>query len=94
LLDTMRHVRGTVYQQPSGAVEGGRWGIIDALPADVAAATSIKNGFTSYHDGWRVNCLAINPDWILIIMMRRYGDLPAAAQACTSVAKAFVVTAQ
>jgi len=94
VLETMRNVRGTVTQQVSGAVEGGRWGIIDALPTDVAAQTSIKNGFTSYKDGWRVNCLAINPDWIMIIMMRRYGNLPGAAQACTAVAKAFVVSPQ
>jgi len=93
VLDTMRNVRGTVAQQISGAVEGGRWGIIDALPTDVAAQTSIKNGFTSYKDGWHVNCMAINPDFIMIIMMRRYGNLPGAAQACTTVAKAFVVPA-
>jgi hypothetical protein len=92
VLETMRNVRGTVAQQVSGAVEGGRWGIIDALPADVAAQTSIKNGFTSYKDGWHVNCLAINPDFIMIIMMKRYGNLSGAAQACTTVAKAFVVT--
>ena len=93
LLDTMRNVRGTVAQQVSGAVEGGRWGIIDALPADVAAQTSIKNGFTSYKDGWHVNCMAINQDWIMVVMMRRSGNLSGAAQACAAVAKAFVVTA-
>jgi hypothetical protein len=94
VLDTMRHVRGTVSQQISGAVEGGRWGIIDALPDAVAAETSIKNGFTSYKDGWHVNCMAINKDWIMVIMMRRYGNLAGAAQACTTLAKAFVVAPQ
>jgi hypothetical protein len=92
LLDTMRHVRGTVNDQVSGAVQGGRWGIIDALPPEVAAETSIKNGFTSYVDGWHVNCLAIHQDWIIVIMMHRYGSLSGAAQACTALAKAFVVT--
>jgi hypothetical protein len=94
VLDTMRHVRGTVSQQISGAVEGGRWGIIDALSPEVAAVTSIKNGFTSYKDGWHVNCMAINQDWIMVIMMRRYGNLAGAAQACTTLAKAFVVAPQ
>jgi hypothetical protein len=68
VLDEMRHVRGTVTQQPAG----GRWGIIDALPPDVAAQTSIKNGWTLlYSDGrWHLNCLAIHPEWILAVLTR------------------------
>jgi len=90
LLTTMKQVRGTVDQQVSGAVEGGRWGIIDALPPDAVAQTSIKNGWTSYVDGWHVNCMAINPNWILVIMMRRSGTLPPAAAGCTAITKGLI----
>jgi hypothetical protein len=93
LLTTMQHIRGTVDQQVSGAVEGGRWGIIDALPPDVVAQTSIKNGWTSYVDGWHVNCMAINPNWILVIMMRRSGNLAPAAAGCTAITKGLLPTA-
>ena len=88
----MRLVRGSVDDQVSGAVEGGRWGIIDALPADVAARVSIKNGWTSYFDGWHVNCLAIDTDWILVVMMRRSGTLAKAAEGCATIARGLVPT--
>jgi hypothetical protein len=73
VLDEMRQTRGTVAQQPGG----GRWGIIDALPPDVAAQTSIKNGWTLlYDDGrWHLNCLAIHRDWILAVLTRYPGSL-------------------
>jgi hypothetical protein len=73
LLTTMRKVRGTVEQQPaSQKTGGGRWGIIDALPWNLAPEASIKNGWTFiYADGlWHVNCLAILPDSVLAVMMR------------------------
>lgn len=58
LLNEMRSVRGA-----------GRFGIISALPADVAAQTSIKNGWVAKSDGdWHVNCMAIGPDWVLGVM--------------------------
>jgi hypothetical protein len=64
----MKHVRGTVDQQQV-TTGGGRWGIIDGLPAALAANTSIKNGWTAqvYDHNWHINCLAINPDWVLAI---------------------------
>jgi hypothetical protein len=73
VLSEMKQVSGGVTDEP----EGGRWGIIDALPADVAQDTSIKNGWTLlYEDGlWHVNCLAIHPDWVLTVLTRYPGKL-------------------
>ncbi len=70
LLKTMREVRGGVADQQR-TTGGGRWGIIDALPPDMTAATSIKNGWTPQGDhNWHVNCLAIHPDWVLAVELR------------------------
>ena len=91
LLDTMRAVRGTVAEQQSGAVQGGRWGIIDGLPPPLAETTSIKNGWTSYKDGWHVNCLAVHADWTLGIMIRSTRGLKAAAEICQQVTQHLVV---
>ena len=91
LLDTMRQVRGTVAEQKSGTVQGGRWGIIDGLPPELAQTTSIKNGWTSYKDGWHVNCLAVHEDWTLGIMIRSTRGLSAAAQICQQVAESLVI---
>ncbi|HEX6499393.1 MAG TPA: hypothetical protein VF054_10225 [Micromonosporaceae bacterium] len=68
ILSEMRQVRGTVAEQPNG----GRWGIIDALPPDVARTVAIKNGWTLlWEDGnWHVTCLAIMDDWVLSVMTR------------------------
>ncbi len=93
LLNTMRNVRGGVQDQISTTKQGGRWGIIDGLPPDMAAQTSIKNGFTGYRDGWHVNCLAINKDWVLNVMVR-IGTLAQAAKVCQAVAQQLVVTPQ
>jgi Beta-lactamase enzyme family len=73
ILGEMRQVRGSVAEEPNG----GRWGIIDALPPDVAKVTSIKNGWTLiYADGlWHMNCLAIHEDWILAVLVRFPGSL-------------------
>jgi len=90
VLDTMKKVRGEVSDQISGAVQGGRWGIIDGLPADLADEVSIKNGWTSYLDGWHVNCLALHRDWSLAVMLRM-PSLRSAARACEDVARALVV---
>ncbi len=91
LLDSMKQVRGSVADQRSGAVQGGRWGIIDGLPPVLAKDTSIKNGWTTYVDGWHVNCLAIHPDWVLSVMMRTWEDLDRAAAGCAGIAAALVV---
>lgn len=91
LLGTMTEVRGSVDQQISGEVQGGRWGIIDGLPPELASEVSIKNGFTEYMDGWHVNCLAIHPDWVLVVMMRSWENLAGAAAGCAKVANGLVV---
>lgn len=91
VLAAMRDVRGSVDDQDSGEVEGGRWGIIDGLPDEVARNTSIKNGWTVYEDGWHVNCLAIHPAWVISVMLRTFGDLADAAADCASVAQALIV---
>jgi hypothetical protein len=91
LLTTMRKVRGGVADQISVTKQGGRWGIIDAIPADMAQEVSIKNGWTAYGDGWHVNCLAIHRDWVLSVMVR-IGSLQLAANACRSVAQQLLIT--
>ena len=91
LLNVMKRVRGKVTDQKSGAVEGGRWGIIDGLPPVLAKDTSIKNGWTLYKDGWHINCLAIHPTFILVVMMRTNKGLTSGAAACKAVAEALVV---
>jgi hypothetical protein len=90
ILDAMTKVRGDVDDQISGSVQGGRWGIINGLPPELAAEVSIKNGWTSYVDGWHVNCLAVHPEWSLAVMLR-IGTLAAAAEACEDVAEILVV---
>ncbi len=89
LLETMKHVRGGVNDQISVTRQGGHWGIIDGLPPELAGTVSIKNGWTAYGDGWHVNCLAIQQDWILSVMVR-IGGLQSAANACRSVAQQLI----
>jgi hypothetical protein len=100
LLTWMRQVEGTVADQPAdGRTGGGRWGIIDALPASLAGQTSIKNGWEPEIRGheWHVNCLAILPGQILTVMVRypwtsasdKWQDadnLQAGAAACRNIA--------
>jgi hypothetical protein len=100
VLATMRQVRGGVYDSPVNATTGGgRWGIIDGLPASLARQASIKNGWTFiYADNlWHVNCLAILPKSVLAVMMRYSGPvsqdgLSTGASVCASVAKQLVYT--
>ncbi|HEY2670129.1 MAG TPA: hypothetical protein VGJ07_07095 [Rugosimonospora sp.] len=95
ILDQMRHVQGSVADNnPKDVkVQGGHWGIIDGLPANLVASTSIKNGWTDYGGSWHVNCLAINPAWVLSVMMRTNTDsLQTAANVCASVARQLTVT--
>jgi hypothetical protein len=95
ILEQMREVTGGVKDQISVQVQGGRWGIIDGLPANLVATTSIKNGWTPYGSGWHVNCLAINPNnWVLNVMVRTSGDgrLQTPANVCKSVAQQLTYT--
>jgi hypothetical protein len=79
LLNEMRLVRGD-----------GRFGIVKALPADIAATTAIKNGWLLRDDTglWHVNCLAIGDGWVLAVMLRYSGALGFAhgGTVCRSVA--------
>jgi hypothetical protein len=78
VLDEMRQVRGSVTEQRARS-GGGRWGIIDALPADIAPTVAIKNGWTAqgYDGRWHVNCLAIAEDWVLAVQAQYpYGKWP------------------
>lgn len=65
LIDEMRNVRGP-----------GRFGIIEALPADAARTTAIKNGWLRRDDQqWHISCLAIGDGWTLGVMARYNGKL-------------------
>lgn len=77
ILSEMRQVRGE-----------GRFGIIDALPADVAARTSIKNGWTIVGDEWHVDCLAIVDRYVLAVLIRYPAELGLeyGAKVCRNVA--------
>jgi hypothetical protein len=91
LLDVMTKVRGGVTDNPGTETkQGGRWGIIDALPADVAAQTSIKNGWTFHGHSdnvWHVNCMAINPKFVLVVETIAAPNLQTAADFCADTAK-------
>jgi hypothetical protein len=75
---------------------GGRWGIIDGLPAEIRAQgpVSIKNGWTLINaDGqWHLNCLAITDKWVLAVLMRYPGKhgLDYGAQVCARTASQLV----
>jgi hypothetical protein len=66
VLDEMRKVRGD-----------GRFGVVQALPPDIAPTVAIKNGWLLRDtDGlWHVNCLAVGDGWVLAVMMRYAGSL-------------------
>jgi hypothetical protein len=102
LLDTMKHVRGTVDQQQV-STGGGHWGIIDGLPANVVPDASIKNGWTAqvYDHNWHINCLAITPNWVLAIELQypwtspngdwqQANNLQQGADTCASVTRQLV----
>ena len=65
--------------------------VMEEVSQALAAQVSIKNGFTSYMDGWHVNCMAIHVDWVLVVMMRSWDDLPGAAGGCAQIARDLVV---
>jgi hypothetical protein len=89
-LGAMRQVRGGIEDQVSAEVQGGRWGIIDGLPRDLADELAIKNGWTLKSDGWHIGCLAIHDDWVLAVMMRTPASLQSAADCCASIAQRLV----
>jgi hypothetical protein len=95
VLDEMSKVSGTVKAQKTRS-GGGRWGIIDGLPAEIKAQgpVSIKNGWTplNYDGNWHVNCLAVTGKWSLAVMLRypQKSGLDYGAKVCASVATQLV----
>jgi hypothetical protein len=74
VLAEMRSVRGTTAKKDQKLKSGGgRWGIIDGLPAEIVEqGVAIKNGWTPiWSDGnWHLNCLAVGREWVLAVLMR------------------------
>ncbi|MFJ1540741.1 hypothetical protein ACIODS_19560 [Micromonospora chalcea] len=95
LLSEMTKVAGSVKQQEERS-GGGRWGIIDGLPATIKAQGPVhmKNGWTqlAYDGNWHVSCLAFTDKWSLSVMMRYPGraGLSYGAKMCASVATQLV----
>jgi hypothetical protein len=95
VLTEMANVRGSVTAQQARS-GGGKWGIVDGLPAEIKAQgpVSIKNGWTQlgYDGNWHVNCLAITDRWSLAVMMRYPAktSLSYGAKVCASVATQLV----
>ncbi|MCM0675964.1 hypothetical protein NCC78_14880 [Micromonospora phytophila] len=97
LLDEMSKVRGSAAAKDQKARSGGgRWGIIDGLPASITSQgpVSIKNGWTplNYDGNWHVNCLAVTDRWSLAVMLRypQKSGLDYGAKVCASVATQLV----
>lgn len=100
VLAEMTKVRGSTAAKDQQRTQGGgRWGIIDGLPAEMRelGPIAIKNGWTLINaDGlWHLNCLAVTDDWVLAVLMRYPGGkgLDFGATVCESVASQ-LVTAQ
>ncbi len=102
LLSLMQNVHGAVTDNsPSDfKMQGGHWGITDALPNSLAKNAAIKNGWTYIYNEkrWHINCLAVHPDWALVVEMQFYrpswdtAGLQQGANACASVARQLVYT--
>jgi hypothetical protein len=99
VLDQMTKVRGTTAAKDQQLTTGGgRWGIIDGLPPEIAdqGPIAIKNGWTMiYADGlWHVNCLAVTDNWVLAVLLRypQKQGLDYGANVCSSVATQLVTT--
>ena len=100
VLQQMRDVRGSATAADQHARRGGgRWGIIDGLPATIRdrQAIGIKNGWTLINADlkWHLNCLAVADDWILAVLMRYPGErgLKYGASVCSSVARQLMTPA-
>ncbi|WP_349879439.1 hypothetical protein ABIH81_06285 [Micromonospora sp. HUAS YX12] len=95
LLSEMTKVAGSVSKQ-SARSGGGRWGVIDGLPATIKSQGPVhmKNGWTqlAYDGNWHVSCLAFTDKWSLAVMMRYPGrsGLPYGAKMCAAVATQLV----
>ncbi|MGA3562112.1 serine hydrolase [Melissospora conviva] len=95
ILDQMSSVRGDLADQQERR-GGGRWGIIDGLPAEVVAdgRIGIKNGWTPLYadETWRVNCLAVTDEWSMAVLLRYPLDagLEYGARTCAAVAEQVV----
>jgi hypothetical protein len=95
VLEQMRQVRGSTKpedQRMDERFEGGHWGVIDGLPADLPAdQVAIKNGWTRIGDtnSWHLNCLAVTQDWVLAVLMRYPAEysLDYGAERCARVAE-------
>jgi hypothetical protein len=92
LLEEMRNVRGSTDpadQRLAENFEGGRWGIIDGLPDEVAGTVAIKNGWTRIGrtGSWHLACLAVAEDWVMAVLMRYPAEysLDYGAQRCAAV---------
>ncbi|GII21841.1 serine hydrolase [Planosporangium mesophilum] len=59
VLGEMRQVRGE-----------GRFGVVEALPTEVANRIPIKNGWTVVGDEWHVNCMAVVDRYVLAVLTR------------------------
>lgn len=97
VLEEMSKVRGTTAKADQQRRQGGgRWGIIDGLPAEIREQdrVSIKNGWTLINaDGqWHLNCLAVTDKWVLAVLMRYPGrhGLNYGAKVCASVTSQLV----
>jgi hypothetical protein len=66
VLNEMRRVRGD-----------GRFGVVDALPDEVAARVAIKNGWLlrDTDNQWHVDCLAVGDGWVLSVLTRYAPEL-------------------
>lgn len=94
VLNEMREVRGSLAEadrQAEDGFEGGRWGLIDGLPQPHRGEVSIKNGWTRIGDtdSWHLNCLALTPEWVLVVLMRYPAgySVDYGAERCASVAR-------
>jgi hypothetical protein len=72
----------------------GRFGVIEALPADMAKGTAIKNGWLARDDGlWHIACMATGDGWSIGVMARYPGRLGKAygAKTCREVTRQLLV---
>jgi hypothetical protein len=92
----MTMVRGSL--EPADQPHGGRWGIIDGLPAQLRdSGVGIINGWVVVESEgeWHVNCLAVADRWSMAVMTRYSADrdLRYGAEACKAVAAQLVPSA-
>lgn len=59
-----------VEEQMRGVQGEGRFGIVEARPADRGRVLAIKNGWTAYDGQWHVACLAVADWWSAAVLVR------------------------